>query len=385
MFADDLLLFAEATMDQIKEVTGVIKTFSKASGLKINVKKSSIVFSKRTNKDIRDKLTKYSGFKEQRDLGRYLGAMITSNRKGKENFKDILERVHNKLKRWKSKCLSLAGRLTLAQSVLSLALNFSMQHERVPRGICLEVEKPQRSFIWGDEPEKKKIHLISWKTLCQLKHLGGLGFRRINTMNDAFLLKIIWQALDNLEALWNKGILINKALNPDSVDVESLVWEWTKQNGEWDIDRLNQNLPPEIVMEIICKPPPQAENDDDRRGWRLSYDENFSINSTYKELRKWPSEEKTVWKQLWSWRGPQRAKIFLWTAMHEKFMINQRRARIFGGARDCTLCTGGQEDIFHVLRNFPKASTIWVNLIKTEEIPNFFQLEWDNWIERNLQ
>ncbi|RYQ96697.1 hypothetical protein Ahy_B08g092538 [Arachis hypogaea] len=163
-----------------------------------------------------------------------------------------------------------------------------------------------------------------------------------------------------------------------------LVWEWTKQNGKWDIDKFNQNLPPEIVMEIICKPPPQAENDDDRRGWRPSHDGNFSINSTYKELRKWPSEEKTVWKQLWSWRGPQRAKIFLWTAMHKKLMTNQRRARIFGGVGDCTRCNGGQEDIFHVLRNCPKASTIWVNLVKTDEIPNFFQLEWDNWIETNL-
>ncbi|KAL4359580.1 hypothetical protein AHAS_Ahas08G0091600 [Arachis hypogaea] len=115
VFADDLLLFVEATIDQIKEVTEVIETFCKASGLKINVEKSSIVFSKRTNMDIRHEITKYSGFKEQRDLGRYLGAMITSNRKGKENFKDILERVHNKLKGWKSKCLSIAGRLTLAQ------------------------------------------------------------------------------------------------------------------------------------------------------------------------------------------------------------------------------------------------------------------------------
>ncbi|KAL4359579.1 hypothetical protein AHAS_Ahas08G0091500 [Arachis hypogaea] len=198
--------------------------------------------------------------------------------------------------------------------------------------------------------------------------------------------------MENSKALWvqqnwleNKGILINKALNLDTVDAESLVWEWTKQNGEWDIDRLNQNLPPEIVMEIICKPPPQAENDDDRRGWRLSHDGNFSINSTYKELRKWPSEEKTIWKQLWSWRGPQRAKIFLWTAIHKKLMTNQRRVRIFGGAGNCTLCNGGQEDIVHVLRNCPKASTIWVNLVKTDEIPNFFQLEWDNWIEINLQ
>ncbi|XP_072080961.1 uncharacterized protein [Arachis hypogaea] len=125
--------------------------------------------------------------------------------------------------------------------------------------------------------------LFAEATIDQIKEVTGV----IETFCKAYGLKI------NQNWLENKGILINKALNLDTVDAESLVWEWTKQNGKWDIDKFNQNLPPEIVMEIICKPPPQAENDDDRRGWRPSHDGNFSINSTYKELRKWPSEEKT--------------------------------------------------------------------------------------------
>ncbi|KAL4360040.1 hypothetical protein AHAS_Ahas08G0137600 [Arachis hypogaea] len=46
-------------------------------------------------------------------------AMINNNRKGKENFKTVIDRVHSKLKGWKSNFLSLAGRITLAQSAIS--------------------------------------------------------------------------------------------------------------------------------------------------------------------------------------------------------------------------------------------------------------------------
>ncbi|KAL4327609.1 hypothetical protein AHAS_Ahas13G0117200 [Arachis hypogaea] len=120
----------------------------------------------------RHEISNLPGFKEQKDLGRYLGALITNNGRSTDNFKKILGRVYSKLKGWKTKCLSLAGRLTLAQTILNLVLNYNMQHERISKGIYLEVKKIQRSFIWGEEPNQRRMHLIGWKTLCQPKHLG---------------------------------------------------------------------------------------------------------------------------------------------------------------------------------------------------------------------
>ncbi|KAL4305566.1 hypothetical protein AHAS_Ahas16G0091100 [Arachis hypogaea] len=102
--------------------------------------------------------------------------MITNNQKGKENYKDMLGRMQNKLKGWKDKCLSFAGRLTLAQSVLSSTLNFNMQHEKILREICREVEKIQKNFIWDEDNNQRKMHLIGWKTLYQPKHEGALDF-----------------------------------------------------------------------------------------------------------------------------------------------------------------------------------------------------------------
>ncbi|KAL4329990.1 hypothetical protein AHAS_Ahas13G0355300 [Arachis hypogaea] len=228
-------------------------------------------------------ISNLSGFKEQKDLGRYLGALITNN-----------------------------GRLRLAQTILNPVLNYNMQHERISKRIFLEVEKIQRSFIWGEEPNQRRMHLIGWKILCQPKHLEGLGFRKLSTMNDAFMLKIIWQAMENLEALWvrvlshkycnrrrlnnnanykltnsslwkelkkiwlvfqehsvhyvsnglstyfwkdqwveREGILIEKAINPINVDLDSFVWEWTSTNGEWDLEKLRLHLPQHNIQKSL--------------------------------------------------------------------------------------------------------------------------------------
>ena len=69
---------------------------------------------------------------------------LVNNRKKTTNYKDVLNKVQAKLAGWKSNCLSLIGHIILAQSVLGPSVNYSMQHSRVPKGICNEVEKIQR-------------------------------------------------------------------------------------------------------------------------------------------------------------------------------------------------------------------------------------------------
>ncbi|KAL4370603.1 hypothetical protein AHAS_Ahas06G0082300 [Arachis hypogaea] len=402
MFADDLLLFAEATQDQMATIKGVLETFCNASGLKINEDKTAIVFSKGTAGSTREEIQNLSKFKEQKELGKYLGASISDKREGKERYKDIVRRVQSKLKGWKTKCLSLAGRLTLAQSTISPILNYQMQHERVPKGVYRKVERLQRNFIWGDEPNKKRLHLIGWKTMCLPRHEGGLGFRKLSSMNDAFLIKVLWQMDENPEQMWVKvlkhkycdGNLIDddtQSRNTDSSfwrevlkmwptfqantvkfigngrDSNSLVSEWVEENGEWNRRKLNTYLPEEIVQKITATYPPHFEADEDRKGWKHNEDGDFSIASTYKALNNWSKPNKTIWSHLWSWKGPQRVK---------RTLTNQRIARLFGGNGYCKVCQGVQEDLLHLFRDCPKVSTIWVNFLNPMELQKFFGLNW---------
>ena len=80
--------------------------------------------------------------------------------------------------------------ITLAQSIIRLSANFPMQYTRTLKKVCLEIEKAQRAFIWGDTETKQKTHLINWATLCLPKVFKGLGFKCLNIMNEAFILKL---------------------------------------------------------------------------------------------------------------------------------------------------------------------------------------------------
>lgn len=44
--------------------------------------------------------------------------------------------------------------------------------------ICEELNKVIRRFVWNDGEESRKLHLISWDTLCLPKNAGGLGIRK---------------------------------------------------------------------------------------------------------------------------------------------------------------------------------------------------------------
>ncbi|KAL4393368.1 hypothetical protein AHAS_Ahas02G0045000 [Arachis hypogaea] len=288
------------------------------------------------------------------------------------------------------------------------------------------------------------MHLVSWKTLCQPKHEGGLGFRRLNLMNDAFLLKVIWRWKNNSNPLWTEVLNhkyekdqgmddIIQSRNSDSAlwremtklwttfqentihylgnglatkfwtdywldkgeclinynqnstfDENSLVWEWTDNEGEWDLSKLKQALPSQIIDKIRAIPPPNLEQEQDTMGWMHSPDGDFSVASTYKLLAGWTEPKSSIWDEIWKWKGPQKNKIFMWLTMHQRIPTKERMKKICGGNGCCHHCPDKEENILHVLRDCPKVSRIWTQLIKPEAIGSFFGHQLSDWVEQNL-
>jgi hypothetical protein len=85
----------------------------------------------------------------------------------------------------KAKHLSLAGRVTLYKSVLAAIPLYSMQSSLILKSTCYEIKKICRSFIWGQKEDKNKIHLIWWNELCKPKLDGGIGIRKMHSVNEA--------------------------------------------------------------------------------------------------------------------------------------------------------------------------------------------------------
>jgi hypothetical protein len=112
MFADDLLLFGEATENQMDCVMNILTKFCSMSGQEVSYEKTSILFSKNVSRQIRNKLVQKSGFRETTHLGKYLGVPLTGNAPRRSDFQYIIDQVSAKLARWKVNQLSFAGRVT---------------------------------------------------------------------------------------------------------------------------------------------------------------------------------------------------------------------------------------------------------------------------------
>ncbi|XP_061359165.1 uncharacterized protein LOC133303296 [Gastrolobium bilobum] len=100
MFANDLMLFVEASQDQLQVVLKCLQIFAEISGQKISIQKISIFFSKNTPEDVASSISEASGFKRVRNVGRYLGAWMQHGRVTKNSYSDVVERVKQRLKGW---------------------------------------------------------------------------------------------------------------------------------------------------------------------------------------------------------------------------------------------------------------------------------------------
>lgn len=124
------------------------------------------------------------------DLGKYLGIPIFQRRVSKHTFAYILDGMRRKLGNWKANMLSLAGRRVLVQSALSTLPTYTMQVLALPMGVCKDIDKLCRDFLWGDNGDMRRVHLVNWQEVCVPRDKGGLGLRMVKDVNLAFLAKL---------------------------------------------------------------------------------------------------------------------------------------------------------------------------------------------------
>ncbi|KAJ9682385.1 hypothetical protein PVL29_018325 [Vitis rotundifolia] len=114
--------------------------------------------------------------------------------------------MRKKLACWKRQYISKGGRLTLIKSTLASSPIYQLSLFRMPKLVAKRLEKIQRDFLWGGGSLEKKIHLINWEVVCTQKAKGGLGIRKIETLNKALLGKWIWRFASDRDILWKKVI-----------------------------------------------------------------------------------------------------------------------------------------------------------------------------------
>ncbi|PKA62730.1 putative mitochondrial protein [Apostasia shenzhenica] len=148
LFADDVLLCAEADVNSAASLNWALTTYCTISGQKVNVNKSSILFSPKTPKHRRSSIRCCFDMREESNWT-YLRIPLRKRRPSKDDFTDLLAKIRNHIHSWGTRQLSLAGRLTLINSVLSSTPVYILSHIFVPCSVLDCIEKLLRSFLWG--------------------------------------------------------------------------------------------------------------------------------------------------------------------------------------------------------------------------------------------
>ncbi|CAJ2634326.1 unnamed protein product [Trifolium pratense] len=379
LFADDLLLFAEASIEQAHCVMHCLDQFCQASGQRINNQKTQIFFSKNVDQQLKGDILQHTGFTQVDSLGKYLEANIAPGRTTRGKFEHIISKMQNRLSGWKHQCLSFAGRLTLTKSVLSSIPYYHMQYAKILKTLCDEMEKIQRGFLWGDTEQKRRPHLISWDVCCLPKKAGGLGIKSPHQMNDAFLMKILWNMINKPDNLWCKdqfqnhtvwqlgdGKNINFWLDKWAPCGSSLMLNATQQfvdttltvkdvvtiNGHWNIDFIKAHLPPDKANQVLAIPAPMEADGPDSLGWKGTSTRHFTVQSAYEHQCQNLNHIEGDWQKIWDWKGPHKLQNFMWIAAHERLLTNYRQSRWrIGVSPICPSCGNGDETLLHVLRD----------------------------------
>lgn len=97
MFADDVVLFAEASIEQAQIIKECLETFCAASGQRINHAKSKILFSTNPSQSEAETISDIIEIPITEDLGKYLGVPTLSKKVTKATFQHVIDRVDKRL------------------------------------------------------------------------------------------------------------------------------------------------------------------------------------------------------------------------------------------------------------------------------------------------
>ncbi|GKU89787.1 hypothetical protein SLEP1_g3881 [Rubroshorea leprosula] len=202
-FANDTLFFGEASEENIQAIKSIMRTFELVSGLKINFGKSQIM-GVGTEEGWKERMAYRLCCKEGDLPFKYLGTPVGGNHRRIAMWQPLVNSFKKKLASWNGQNLSLGGRITLLNSVLSSLPMYLMSAYKIPKGIFSSLDKIHMNFLWGGMRERKKISWVNWERVCRKKEYGGLGVKDLRNFNMALLGKWWGRLVRGEDGLWSK-------------------------------------------------------------------------------------------------------------------------------------------------------------------------------------
>ncbi|KAJ4812894.1 RNA-directed DNA polymerase (reverse transcriptase)-related family protein [Rhynchospora pubera] len=358
MYADDLLIFGEATYQEISAISNVLSLFCEISGQEIGVNKSRIWFSRSTPQDVRSYAMHIFDATTASSSDIYLGSPILANRGS--DFTPLLNKIDAKLQGWKSQFLSQTGKIVLIKSVIEPILLYAMSTAHIPRGVLCAIQKKIRQFFWSNGSQTR-MPLVAWKHITVAKSKGGLGLKDVFVMNKSLSLKALWAVATRNPSTW---------VQPS--------WQIPKLISHFDFHGA-------LYIAMLFPDGITLSDNPDRPIFIAAKNGKFTLKAAYSAIL---SQEnitpvsplmRILLNKLWYCPGLlPRVRIFLWKAIRTALPVDQVFvARLGKNPQGCLICGHQTENITHTLFKCPQARCIWLSSslgVRTENLPDEIDL-----------
>ncbi len=191
MYADDTLIaFSSQTdLDKIQEI---IQLYCKASGAKINKKKSEVILFQSNDPPLFN-LEDYT----LKEFTKYLGVMIGNNIPSKLIWENIIKKMRAIIALWKRRNLSIQGRSLVAKSLILSKIWYIATNQVIPIEVLKEIKDIVYEYIWEGKKAPVRHLLASLE-----KEEGGIKVLNLETQIQALLSKWIGQLLSSEPKKW---------------------------------------------------------------------------------------------------------------------------------------------------------------------------------------
>ena len=180
-FADDTSCIL-ANIRSVENLFSTLKYYSKFSGLKSNMEKSTLFWvGPWINKNIPQHVHVIVEQGSINVLGVSLGREVDKNTA--ENFTKKLTSMKNKFNIWSFRNLTLLGRIYISKSIGISNLVYSMSMTEAPSDILKESQTLINRFLWKNNPPRVKHN-----SLIASYDRGGLKAHDISSQNKALRL-----------------------------------------------------------------------------------------------------------------------------------------------------------------------------------------------------
>jgi hypothetical protein len=203
-YADDTLLFLEASFDQLQTLKSTLLCFQQATGLKVNFHKSCLV---PINIDVHYATVLAEFF--ECAVGKlpftYLGLPMGTMRPTVSELAPLADSVERRLNAC-SRFLNYGGKLTFVNSVLSSLPTFYMCMLKLNKSIIKVVNRARQHCLWDKKDREHQHSLAAWELVCKPKDKGGLGVINLEIQNDALLMKHLFSFFSHRDTPWVKMV-----------------------------------------------------------------------------------------------------------------------------------------------------------------------------------